>query len=73
MIKRNIKPANDNMFEVSPDLPEGKGGRYGEPVKTITLSAVDAEDALRRAVVSGFIPSNTTMQYYRATKIQGRR
>lgn len=73
MIKRNIKPANDNMFEVSPDLPEGKGGRYGEPVKTITLSAVDAEDALRRAVVSGFIPSNTTMQYYLATKIQGRR
>lgn len=73
MIKRTKYTSNDNMFEVSPDLPEGKGGRYGEPVKTITLSAVDAEDALRRAVVSGFIPSNTVMQYYTATRLKNRR
>ena len=67
----NRRTSTGNMFEVIPDLPTGKAGRYGQAVETITLSALDADDAIRRAVVSGFIPSNTVMQYYKAVPVKG--
>lgn len=73
MPKPFVKQHADNYFEVAPILPAGKAGRYGEPIKTITLAATDSEDAVRRAVVSGFIPSNTVMQYFEAKRVPNRR
>ena len=65
---RFVKPSG-STYEVRPVMPKGKTGRYGKAPESIRLQAASSEDAIRRAVVSGFIPSNTVMQYYEAALI----
>lgn len=70
-VRRNTREeAQGNQFRVFPDLDAKRDfAAYGSEPRSITLSAVDGDDALRRAVVSGFIPSNTVMQYYKAERV----
>jgi hypothetical protein len=68
--RTNREESQGNQFCVFPDLgPKQDFAAYGSEPRSITLSAVDGNDAIRRAVVSGFIPSNSVMQYYKAVRV----
>lgn len=65
------------QYEVRPVLPLNKDGsqkkgRYGKKPASEIVHAHSAEAALKLAVVRGYIPANTLMQYYEAVPLTRR-
>lgn len=66
-----MKKSSGMQYEVRPVLPVGKDGvqkkgRYGKKPDSQIFHAHSPDAAIKQAVVKGFIPSNTVMQYYEA-------
>ena len=70
-----MKKSSGMQYEVRPVLPKNKDGsqkkgRYGKKPESQIFHAHSADAAIKQAVVKGFIPSNTVMQYYEAIPLQ---
>ena len=65
------------QYEVRPIMPlnsdgSRKKGRYGKKPASEIVHAHSSDAAVKLAVVRGFIPSNTVMQYYEAVPLSRR-
>ncbi len=66
-----MKKSSGMQYEVRPEMPKGpdgsqKKGRFGKKPESQIFHAHSPDAAIKQAVVKGFIPSNTVMQYYEA-------
>ncbi len=66
-----MKKSSGMQYEVRPVMPMGKNGvrkkgRYNNAPNSQIFHAHSPDAAIKQAVVKGFIPSNTVMQYYEA-------
>ncbi len=70
-----MKKSSGMQYEVRPVMPVGKNGqrkkgRYGNQPNSQIFHAHSPDAAIKQAVVKGFIPSNTVMQYYEAVPVR---
>ena len=70
-----MKKSSGMQYEVRPVMPMGKNGvrkkgRYNNAPNAQIFHAHSPDAAIKQAVVKGFIPSNTVMQYYEAVPVR---